>query len=65
MAYWSNLLTKISDEFRANFRDTQLVGVLLSKSDGSPDLQQSDGNGAAKVSLSSVPLPTGAATSAG
>lgn len=54
MAFWTNILDKLSAEFKANFRDVTLTGVLLSKSDGSPDLQQSGGNGDALVSLSAA-----------
>jgi len=54
MTFWTNIYDRLSAEFKANFRDVNLTGVILSKSDGSPDLQQSGGNGDALVSLSTA-----------
>lgn len=50
MAYWTNALNKIGAEFIGKNPDTQLVNILLSNSDGTPDLLQGDGAGGIRVS---------------
>ena len=49
MAFWTGWLGKIGSTFIAAIPG--LNGVLLAKSDSSPDIWQSNGSGAAKVSL--------------
>lgn len=53
MAFYSNFLAVIGAIFQPT-EQTNPVAIVLSKSDGSPDLQQSGGNGDALVSLSTA-----------
>lgn len=52
MAFWTGWLGKIGDVFAGSATGT--TGVVLSKSDGSPDLWQSANDGAAKVDIPSA-----------
>jgi hypothetical protein len=62
MAFWTGFLGRIGEAFAGTTTGT--TGVVLSKSDGSADLWQSDGAGAANVAVGASALPTGAATEA-